>query len=117
MLLGLFEYNDRSVQYQSAKLLALLTEQRPSEVVTGLLQSPLGIPKLVELLEGPDMVRNGIYGSQQGLNRSLEVLLLLKSLTATQNTEIQKIVAFADAFPRLFDIMQAEGMGNGSMFF
>jgi hypothetical protein len=45
----------------------------------------------------------------------VEVLLLLKSLTATQNTEIQKIVAFADAFPRLFDIMQVEGMGNGSM--
>lgn len=91
-------------------------ESSPTEVVTGLLQSPLGIPKLMELLEGPDMVRNGMRMPISSLTELSEVLLLLKSLTATQNQEIQKIVAFAEAFPRLFDIMEAEGMGNGSTF-
>jgi hypothetical protein len=41
-------------------------------------------------------------------------LLLLKGVTE-KNQEIQKIVAFADAFPKLLAVIDSEGRSNGGM--
>jgi hypothetical protein len=46
----------------------------------------------------------------------IELLLLLKGVTE-KNQEIQKIVAFADAFPKLLAVIDFEGRSNGGIIF
>jgi len=102
-LLALFDQANQNVLYQAAKFFSLIISLKPNEVVSGLSQSPLGIPRLVELLEGSTaMIRN-------------EIILVIKALANTDNQEIKTVLAFAEAFPRLFSIMEEEGLANGSI--
>jgi hypothetical protein len=57
-----------------------------------ILGSPLGVVRLMDLLNEQEVLRN-------------EALLILQHLTSS-NQEIQKIAAFEGAFERLFNIMR-----------
>lgn len=64
------------------------------------LVSPMGLSKLMDLLsDSREVIRN-------------DVLLLLIQLTKG-NANIQKIVAFENAFDRIFDVVKDEGLADG----
>lgn len=67
------------------------------------LVSAMGLSKLMDLLsDSREVIRN-------------DVLLLLIQLTKG-NANIQKIVAFENAFDRIFDVIKDEGMADGGKF-
>jgi hypothetical protein len=102
MILSLLEETDRNVRYLTAKFLTSLISNKPEQILTAVLQSPVGVSRLIDLLRAKvDMIRN-------------EGLLLLLELTKT-NQEIQKILAFEGVFDQLFEIMKDEGMANGTI--
>lgn len=102
LLLGLLEIYDFYVRYHTVTLLTLLLENRPKQLQACILESPLGISRLIDLLDDTrEIIRN-------------EGLLLLISLTKA-NTDIQKIVAFENAFERLLGVIYEEGLIDGGI--
>lgn len=70
----------------------------------------MGISRLIDLLDDRrEIIRNG-----KSLFPTVEGLLLLISLTQS-NAEIQKIVAFENAFDRLLGIILNEGATDGGI--
>ncbi|KAL7752627.1 Vesicle-mediated ER to Golgi transport protein [Sorochytrium milnesiophthora] len=91
-VLLLLEDYDFYVRYDTLQLLSILLKQNAHEVQMGVLTSPMAVSKLMDLLEEKrDAVRT-------------EAILLLIALTQS-NADIQKIIAFENAFERLFGLI------------
>uniref|UniRef100_U5EXU5 General vesicular transport factor p115 n=1 Tax=Corethrella appendiculata TaxID=1370023 RepID=U5EXU5_9DIPT len=102
LILGFLEEYDFRVRWSAIKLLKSITENRPKQIQDIVLVSPMGVSKLMDLLsDSREVIRN-------------DALLLLIQLTKG-NANIQKIVAFENAFDRLFDVIKEEGCSDGGI--
>lgn len=102
LVLGFLEEYDFRVRWPAVKLLTSLLANKPKEIQDIILVSPMGVSKLMDLLqENREAIRN-------------HALLLLIQLTKS-NANIQKIVAFENAFDRLFDVIKEEGYTEGGI--
>ncbi|KAI9808988.1 MAG: hypothetical protein M1827_007110 [Pycnora praestabilis] len=96
VLLDLLDTNDFYSRLYSLQLISAISTARPGRTQECILTAPLGIARLVTTLdERRDAVRN-------------EGLLLLNSLTPS-SPELQKLVAFENAFDRIFALIKIEG--------
>ncbi|KAL1638828.1 Vesicle-mediated ER to Golgi transport protein [Diplodia intermedia] len=96
LLLDLLEATDFYSRRYSLKLLKAISELRPERTQECILSAPLGIPRLVAALDDPrDAVRD-------------VALDLLIDLTQS-STELQKIVAFQNAFEKIFNLVDGDG--------
>uniref|UniRef100_A0A6B2EB74 General vesicular transport factor p115 n=1 Tax=Phlebotomus kandelakii TaxID=1109342 RepID=A0A6B2EB74_9DIPT len=102
LVLSYLEEYDFRVRWPSIKFLTNLLGYRPKDLQEIVLVSPMGVSKLMDLLsDSREVVRN-------------DALLLLIQLTKG-NANIQKIVAFENAFDRLFDVIREEGCSDGGI--
>ncbi|KAL3272783.1 hypothetical protein HHI36_014243 [Cryptolaemus montrouzieri] len=102
LVLSFLEEYDFRVRWPAVKLLTSLLANKPKEIQDIILVSPLGVSKLMDLLsESREVIRN-------------DALLLLINLTKS-NANIQKIVAFENAFDRLFEVITEEGLTEGGI--
>ncbi|KAK3922841.1 General vesicular transport factor p115 [Frankliniella fusca] len=102
LVLGFLEEYDFQVRWPALKLLTSLIHNRPRDLQDIILVSPMGVSKLMDLLgDSREVIRN-------------DALILLTHLTKG-NANIQKIVAFENAFDRLFDVMADEGYADGGI--
>ena len=102
MLLGLLEQFDFKVRRPTACLLTTLLQSKRNVVQEAILVSPMSISRVMDLLQDSrEVIRN-------------DGLLLLLQLTRS-NTQIQKIVAFENAFDYLFAIIRDEGYSDGGI--
>lgn len=96
LLLNILDSVDFYTRLYSIQLLAAILAARTQRAEECVFAAPLGISRLVALLDdGREAVRN-------------EALGFLTALTLT-SVEIQKLVAFENAFEKLFSIVQADG--------
>ncbi|KAL1923427.1 uncharacterized protein VTP21DRAFT_8407 [Calcarisporiella thermophila] len=102
LVLDALNQEDSYVRYSCVKLLSTLLKNKSQRLQECILISPMGISRLVGLLDDRrEFIRN-------------EGLLLLIALTTT-NADIQKIVAFENAFERLFEIILEEEALDGGI--
>jgi Uso1 / p115 like vesicle tethering protein, head region/Armadillo tether-repeat of vescicular transport factor len=102
LVLSHLEEYDFRVRWSSIKLLTSLLANRTKEIQEVVLVSPMGVSRLMDLLiDSREIIRN-------------DALLLLIQLTKG-NANIQKIVAFENAFDKLFDVMIEEGCSDGGI--
>lgn len=102
LVLSFLEEYDFRVRWPAVKLLSSLLASKPKEIQDIILVSPMGVSKLMDLLlENREVIRN-------------DALLLFINLTKS-NANIQKIVAFENAFDRLYDIIRDEGWTDGGI--
>ncbi|CAH1178950.1 unnamed protein product [Phaedon cochleariae] len=102
LVLSFMEEYDFRVRWPAVKLMTSLILSKPKVVQDIILVSPMGVSKLMDLLlENREVIRN-------------DALLLLINLTKS-NANIQKIVAFENAFDRLFDVINDEGGTDGGI--
>ncbi|KAJ2816230.1 Vesicle-mediated ER to Golgi transport protein, partial [Coemansia erecta] len=95
-LLELLGDADYAVRYNAVQLLGMLHVHAGEELQKRVLVSPTGVGRLVDLLSDQrDIIRN-------------EGIQLLIAMTQS-NADIQKIVAFENAFDRLLGIVDEEG--------
>lgn len=93
---------DFRVRWPAIKLLSTLLANRPKDIQQIVLVSPMAVSKLMDLLgDAREVIRN-------------DALLLLVQLTRG-NGNLQKIVAFENAFDRLFDVVCEEGGCDGGI--
>lgn len=98
-LLGEFDFK---IRWPTIKLLYSLLRNKLRECQDCILTHPMGISRMMDLLSDPrEVIRN-------------DALLLLVDLTKN-NTNIQKIVAFENAFDRILDIITSEGYSDGGI--
>jgi intracellular protein transport protein USO1 len=96
LLLDLLESNDFYSRLYSLQLLVAILSARTERTEECVFTAPLGISRLVSVLDDKrDAIRN-------------EALLLLTYLTPT-SIDIQKLVAFENAFEKTFTIIKGEG--------
>jgi hypothetical protein len=96
LLLDFLDTNDFYSRLYSLQLLSAILSSRTERTEECIFTAPLGISRLVAVLDdNRDAIRN-------------EGLTLLINLTPT-STELQKRVAFEDAFERIFNIIKSEG--------
>ncbi|XP_053393471.1 general vesicular transport factor p115-like isoform X2 [Mercenaria mercenaria] len=102
LLLSLLEEYDFHVRWPTVKLITVLLTNKCKDLQECILVHPMGVSKLMDLLsDSREIVRN-------------DALLLLNQLTKS-NANIQKIVAFENAFERLLDIIHEEGGIDGGI--
>ncbi|XP_014239398.1 general vesicular transport factor p115 isoform X2 [Cimex lectularius] len=102
LVLNFLEEYDFKVRWPALKLLTILLRNRLRDIQEIILVSPMGVSKLMDLLsDSREVIRN-------------DTLLLLFQLTKA-NANIQKIVAFENAFDRLFDVINEEGCASGGI--
>ncbi|XP_066249415.1 general vesicular transport factor p115 [Euwallacea similis] len=102
LALSFLEEYDFRVRWPALKLVISLTMCKPKEVQDIVLVSPMGMSKLMDLLaENREVIRN-------------DAVLLLIHLTKS-NANIQKIVAFENAFDKLLNIISDEGYTDGGI--
>lgn len=102
LVLSFLEEYDFRVRWPAIRLLNSLTLSKPKDIQDIILVSPMGVSKLMDLLlENREVIRN-------------DALLLLINLTKS-NANIQKIVAFENAFDKLFDVIRDEGGTDGGI--
>ena len=102
LILGLLEEFDFQVRRPAACLVTALLRNKPAEVQDAILVSPGAISRIMDLLvDSREVIRN-------------DALLLLLHLTRS-NRQIQKIVAFENAFDRLLAIIRDEGFSDGGI--
>ncbi|KMQ91697.1 general vesicular transport factor p115, partial [Lasius niger] len=102
LVLTFLEEFDFRVRWSALKLLTHLLANRSKDIQEIILISPMGVSKLMDLLsDSREVIRN-------------DVLLLLIQLTKG-NANIQKIVAFENAFDRIFDVIEQEGNADGGI--
>ncbi|RKO90358.1 p115 like vesicle tethering protein [Blyttiomyces helicus] len=102
LLLDILEEVDFYVRFYTVQLLTTLLQNIGTRLQEAILTSPLGISRLIDLLDDRrEIIRN-------------EGLLLLIALTQS-NAEIQKIIAFENAFERLLGIILEEGATDGGI--
>ncbi|PMD65288.1 uncharacterized protein K444DRAFT_607848 [Hyaloscypha bicolor E] len=96
LLLDFLDTNDFYSRLYSLQLLSAILSSRTERTEECIFTAPLGISRLVAVLNDKrDAIRN-------------EGLSLLTYLTPS-STELQKRVAFEDAFERIFNIIKSEG--------
>ena len=96
ILLDLLDTPDFYSRLYSLQLLAAVLSARPERAQECIFTAPLGITRLVSILDDRrEVLRN-------------EGLLLLTTLTPS-SAELQKLVAFENAFDRTFALIKAEG--------
>ncbi|KAH0566271.1 hypothetical protein GP486_000323 [Trichoglossum hirsutum] len=96
VLLDLLDTQDPHSRLYSLQLLSAILSARPDRTQECVFTAPLGISRLVAVLDDKrDAIRN-------------EGLLLLTSLTPS-SPELQKLVAFENAFDRIFNLISLEG--------
>ncbi|KZL78991.1 intracellular protein transport protein [Colletotrichum incanum] len=96
LLLDFLDSTDFYSRLYSLQLLAAILSARTERTEECVFTAPLGIPRLVAVLDDSrEAVRN-------------EAITLLTFLTPS-STDIQKLVAFENAFDRLFNIISSEG--------
>ncbi|KAJ5161685.1 hypothetical protein N7492_007077 [Penicillium capsulatum] len=96
ILLDLLETRDFYSRLYSLQLMSHISSARPERTQECIFTAPLGISRLVSVLEDVrEPVRN-------------EALVLLIALTPSSE-ELQKLVAFENAFEILFGLIKAEG--------
>ncbi|KAM0666380.1 hypothetical protein MY8738_009767 [Beauveria namnaoensis] len=96
LLLDFLETNDFYSRLYSLQLLGAILSARTERTEECIFTAPLGIPRLVATLDDQrDAIRN------EGIN-------LLTSLTPA-SIDIQKLVAFENAFEKLFAIIESDG--------
>ena len=102
LLLGLIEEYDFQIRRPTVRLLTALMAHCLPDMQEVVLHSPMGISKIMDLLvDSREVIRN-------------DALLLVMELTRS-NSQIQKIVAFENAFERLMSIVHDEGLSDGSI--
>ncbi|XP_054266477.1 general vesicular transport factor p115 isoform X2 [Macrosteles quadrilineatus] len=102
LVLSFMEEYEFQVRWPAVKLLTTLLANKPRDIQEIILVSPMGVSKMMDLLgDSRDVIRN-------------EALLLLIQLTKG-NANIQKIVAFENAFDRLFEVIKEEGGADGGI--
>ncbi|XP_049876015.1 general vesicular transport factor p115 isoform X2 [Pectinophora gossypiella] len=102
LVLDLLDEYDFRVRLSTVQLLTSLLTNRPKDIQEIILVKPMGVSKMMDLLgDTREVIRN-------------ETLLLLIKLTKG-NANIQKIVAFENAFDRLFEIVSSEGYSDGGI--
>jgi intracellular protein transport protein USO1 len=95
-LLDLLESKEFYPRLYGLQLISQITAARPERTQESIFTAPLGVSRLVEVLDDKrEAARN-------------EALLLLTALTPS-SPELQKVVAFENAFDRIFDLIDAEG--------
>ncbi|KAK7733326.1 Vesicle-mediated ER to Golgi transport protein [Cytospora paraplurivora] len=96
LLLDFLETPDFYSRLYSLQLLIAILAARPERTEECVFTAPLGISRLVAILDDSrEAVRN-------------EAITLLTYLSPS-NVDIQKLVAFEDAFKKIFTIIEAEG--------
>ncbi|OLN95381.1 Intracellular protein transport protein USO1 [Colletotrichum chlorophyti] len=96
LLLGFLDTNDFYSRLYSLQLLAAILSARTERTEECVFTAPLGISRLVAVLDDSrEAIRN-------------EAITLLTYLTPS-SADIQKLVAFENAFDRLFNIITSEG--------
>ncbi|VVC32510.1 Hypothetical protein CINCED_3A016697 [Cinara cedri] len=102
LVLDYLEEFDFHVRWPALQLLLLLLTNKAKDVQEIILVSPMGVSKLIDMLsDSREVIRN---------NSVLLLTLLTKS-----NANIQKILAFENAFDRLFDVILEEGNADGGI--
>lgn len=100
LILDLLPEFDFKIRWPSIKLIYSLLRNKLRESQDSILTHPMGISRLMDLLLDPrEVIRN-------------DTLLLLVYLTKN-NANIQKIVAFENAFDRILEIISSEGFTDG----
>ncbi|ORX53063.1 hypothetical protein DM01DRAFT_1306029 [Hesseltinella vesiculosa] len=95
ILLDILEEYDFYLRFSTIKLLSVLTGNRCKRIQECLLTSPMGITRLVDLLDDKrEIIRN-------------EGLLLLIELTRS-NAEVQKMVTFQATFEKLLVLIEEQ---------
>ncbi|KAI9783958.1 MAG: hypothetical protein M1839_002903 [Geoglossum umbratile] len=96
VLLDLLDAQDFYSRLYSLQLISAILSARPDRTQECVFTAPLGISRLVAVLDDKrDAIRNA-------------GLLLLTSLTPS-SPELQKLVAFENAFDRIFNLISLEG--------
>lgn len=102
LLLNLLEEFEFNVRRPTTVLLWVLLQNKRPEMQEAILVIPMGISRMMDLLaDSREVIRN-------------DAILLLAELT-TANKQIQKIVAFENAFDRLLAIIIEEGYSDGGI--
>ncbi|KAI9100461.1 p115 like vesicle tethering protein [Phlyctochytrium arcticum] len=102
LLLDVLEEVDFYVRFTTVQLLGTLLQNTGHRLQECILTSPMGVSRLIDLLDDRrEIIRN-------------EGLLLLIGLSQN-NAEIQKIIAFENAFERLLAIILEEGATDGGI--
>ncbi|BFZ03569.1 hypothetical protein BsWGS_06608 [Bradybaena similaris] len=102
LLLQFLDDYDFHVRWPTVKLLTVLLTNRQKELQEIILVIPMGVSRLMDLLsDSREIIRN-------------DALLLLNQLTKG-HANIQKIVAFENAFERILDIIRDEGATDGGI--
>ncbi|XP_068236171.1 general vesicular transport factor p115 isoform X2 [Palaemon carinicauda] len=102
LLVNLLDEFDFKVRYPTIKLMTNLLKNRPKELQEVILVIPSGVSKLMDQLsDSREVIRN-------------DTLLLLTQLTKS-NTNLQKIVAFENAYDHMFEIIREEGFADGGV--
>ncbi|KAI8909179.1 p115 like vesicle tethering protein [Gorgonomyces haynaldii] len=102
LLLDILAEVDFYVRYNCVQFLTTLLNNSRLQFQEAVMTSPMGVSRLIDLLDDHrEIIRN-------------EGLLLLISVTE-QNADIQKVVAFENAFERLFTIILEEGATDGGI--
>lgn len=95
-LLDLLETGEFYLRLYSLQILSHVCAARPQRTQEAIFTAPLGVSRITSVLDDRrEAVRN-------------ESLLLLVALTPT-SAELQKVVAFENAFDRVFALIDAEG--------
>lgn len=101
-LLDLLEEFDFRVRRPATVLLWILLQNCRAEMQEAVLLCPMGISRMMDLLmDSREVIRN-------------DAILVLFELTKS-NKQIQKIVAFENAFDRLLAIIKVEGYSEGGI--
>ena len=96
VLLDLLESKEFYLRLYALQLISHISLARPERTQECIFTAPLGVSRLVAVLDDKrEAVRN-------------EALVLLVALTPS-STELQKVVAFENAFERIFALIEAEG--------
>uniref|UniRef100_T1JUH9 Vesicle tethering protein Uso1/P115-like head domain-containing protein n=2 Tax=Tetranychus urticae TaxID=32264 RepID=T1JUH9_TETUR len=102
LVIELIEEYDFKIRWPALKLITNLLRNKPKDIQDGILASPMGVSRLVDLLaDGRDIIRN-------------DAILLLVHLTRG-NANIKKIVAFENGFDRLLEIIATECYCDGGV--
>merc|ERR1719180_426702 len=102
LVLQCVEEFDFKIRRPAVQLLSDLLTNCPREVQQQVLDSHVGVSRLMDVLsETREVLRN-------------DALILLFKLTKG-NANLQKIVAFENAFDKLFEVMEAEGWTDGGI--
>lgn len=119
-MIDLLESPDFYTRLYTLQLLAAILENRPERTQECVYTAPLGISRLASILDDKrDAIRNGNHEycslpKCKELTHVLEAILLLVRLS-DGHQDVQKIIAFENAFDRIFNIIDVEGGVDGGI--